>query len=145
MAGDREKALQAGMDDYVSKPIRFDDLRRAIERQAPEGLQMNVLLEGLGGDRKLLGELVALFLADAPKLLTRVERAIAKGDAVRLKEAAHALKGSVGNFDPGTAFEAVRKLEMLGREKKLDEARPAFVVAKAEVTRLMRALKKMGS
>jgi two-component system sensor histidine kinase/response regulator len=142
MAGDREKALQAGMDDYVSKPIRFDDLRRAIERQAPEGLQMNVLLEGLGGDRKLLGELVTLFLADAPKLLARVERAMTKGDAVRLKEAAHALKGSVGNFDPGTAFEAVRKLEMLGREKKLDEARPAFAVAKAEVTRLMRALRK---
>jgi PAS domain S-box-containing protein len=145
MAGDREGALQAGMDDYVSKPIRFDDLRRAIERQAPEGLHTKALLEGLGGDRKLLGELVALFLVDAPKLIARVERAIAKGDAVRLKEAAHALKGSVGNFDPGAAFEAVRKLEMLGREQKLDEARAAFVAAKAEVTRLMRALRKIES
>src|SRR5262249_23621439 len=106
-------------------------------------VQTNALLEGLGGDRKLLGELVCLFLADAPKLLARVQRAIARGDVGRLKETAHALKGSVGNFDSGTAFETVRKLEMLGREKKLDEARAAFHAAKAEVTRLMRALKKI--
>src|SRR5712691_1033667 len=79
MTGDRERALQSGMDDYVSKPIRFEDLRRAIQRHAPARLDTTALLDGLGGDRKLLGEIIDVFLADTPKLLSRVERAIARG------------------------------------------------------------------
>ena len=64
MSGDRDRAIQAGMDDYISKPIRFEDLRRAIQRHAPAGLDVAALLEGVSGDRKLLRELVDLFLAD---------------------------------------------------------------------------------
>src|SRR5437773_3743219 len=93
MAGDRERALEAGMDDYVSKPIRFEELRRAVDRFAPAGLDTASLLDGVGGDRKLFRELVDVFVVDTPKLLARIQRAITRGDAARLKEAAHALKG----------------------------------------------------
>src|SRR5205085_12663664 len=75
MAGDRERALQAGMDDYVSKPIRVEDLRNAIQRHAPAGLNTALLLDGVGGNRTLLRELVDVFVADAPKALARVKRA----------------------------------------------------------------------
>ncbi len=142
MAGDRERALQSGMDDYLSKPIRAEELRRAIQRQAPPTLDTARLLEGVGGDVKLFRDLVGLFLADTPKLIARVERAIANGDAVRLKETAHALKGSVGNFDSGTVFETVRHLEMLGREANLTDAPAAFAAAKRQVARLTGALKR---
>src|SRR2546427_1359259 len=101
MAGDRERALQAGMDDYVSKAIRFEELRQGIQRHAPMPLDTTALLDGVGRDGKLLAELIDLFLADTPKLLAGIERAIARGDSATLKEKAHALKGSVGNFDSG--------------------------------------------
>jgi HPt (histidine-containing phosphotransfer) domain-containing protein len=130
------------MDDYISKPIRVDELRRAIQSHVPPGLDTAALLEGVGGDIKLFCELVSLFLIEAPKLLERVERAIKQKNAVRLKEAAHALKGSVGNFESGSAFAAVRQLEMMGRDGNLKEASAAFVTAKAQLTRLTRALKK---
>lgn len=134
MSGDRERALEAGMDDYVSKPIRFEELRRAVDRFAPPSL-----LDGVGGDRKLLRELVEVFVADTPKLLARIERAIQRRNARRLKEAAHALKGSVGNFDSGRVFEAVRALEMSG----MDEAPKALTIAKAEIARLTRSLRRL--
>jgi CheY-like chemotaxis protein len=143
MAGDRERALQAGMDDYVSKPIRFEELRRAVQRQAPPGLDTAALVDGVGGDRKLLRELVDVFLSDTPRLLGRVERAIARRDAARLAETAHALKGSVGNFDSGRVFEAVRQLEMLGRDKNLAEARTAFADTKMKIKKLCGSLRRL--
>jgi CheY-like chemotaxis protein/HPt (histidine-containing phosphotransfer) domain-containing protein len=141
MAADRDRALQSGMDDYVSKPIRVEELRRAIQRHAPAGLDTAALLEGVGGDRKLLREMVKVFLIDTPKLMARIERAIANEDAPRLKEAAHALKGSVGNFESSRAFDAVRHLETLARDNNLAEASAAFATAKAEIARLIRKLK----
>ena len=126
------------MDDFLTKPIRADELRRVIQRHTPPSINVESLLEGVGGDRKLLNELVSLFSADAPKLLARCNRAIARNDADSLKKAAHALKGSVANFDAGRAFEAVRQLEKSGRD-----AHAAFAVAKSEVSRLIRTLKKL--
>jgi CheY-like chemotaxis protein len=143
MAGDRERALQAGMDDYLVKPMRLDELRRVIRRFAPLPLDTEALLDGVGGDRKLFLELVDLFLADTPKLLTKVERAIARKDAARLKDAAHALKGSVANFDSGAVLESVRHLEMLGRDNKLSDAASALAAAKAEIARLSLALRSL--
>lgn len=143
MAGDRERTLQAGVDGYIAKPIRVDELVRAVERCAPPPLNHAALLEGVNGNRKLFGELVDVFVADTPKQLARIKRAIARQDAARLKDAAHALKGSVGNFDPGPTFEAVRKLEALGREGKLDAAPAALAAAKLEISRLTRALRHL--
>ncbi len=140
MTGDREHALEAGMDDYISKPIRIEELRRVIQRHAPMPLDTTALLDGVGGDGKLLGELIDLFLADTPKLLAGIERAIARRDSEELKEKAHALKGSVGNFDSGTAFEAARKLESLGRNNNLSDAPAAFAYLKTQVARLMHSL-----
>src|SRR5439155_25620204 len=90
------------------------------------------------GNEKLLRELIRLFVADTPKLIGRIERAIRRADATRLKEAAHALKGSVANFDSGRVFQAARKLEHV---KDLSDAPKALAVAKAEIVRLTRSLR----
>jgi PAS domain S-box-containing protein len=143
MSGDRDRAIMAGMDDYVSKPIRFEDLRRAIQRHAPAGLDAAALLDGLSGDRKLLRELVDLFLADSSKLLGRVKRAIVRGDTGRLKETAHALKGSIGNFGSANAFEAARRLETFGRENDLPAARSSINAFELEIKKLRQELREL--
>ena len=61
--------------------------------------------------------------------------------ATGLKEAAHALKGSVGNFDPTQAFEAVRRLETLGRENNLTDAPAGWRVVEMEIARLSDVLR----
>jgi two-component system, sensor histidine kinase and response regulator len=145
MAGDRERILAAGMDDYISKPIRFDELYKAIERFAPRTIDSAVLLQGIDGDSKLLCKLIDIFAAELPKLMSRIRRSIAKQDARGLRDAAHALKGAVGNFDHDAPFEAVRKLEEMGRENQLSDAHPMFQRVKNEMAHLTRSLRHLKS
>ena len=145
MAGDRDRMLQAGMDDYVSKPLRSDELFRALERFAPRAVDGGVLLQGVDGNRKLLRELIDVFTADLPKMVSRIKTAIAKQDAVRLRDAAHALKGAVGNFDQGASFEAVRRLEMLARENLLTNAEASFRNIRNQLAKLTRSLRHLKS
>jgi HPt (histidine-containing phosphotransfer) domain-containing protein len=94
----------------------------------------------VNGDKKLLRELIDVFMTDTPKSLARIQRAVNKKDAGRLKEAAHALKGSIGNFESGNSFELVRKLETMGRDNSLDGAPAILSAAKAELARLNASL-----
>jgi CheY-like chemotaxis protein len=123
MAGDRERCLAAGMDAYVSKPLRVDDLMDAIAHffPSPAGAaavdQMETaLLADFGGNRKVLSEVIGVFLSDAPGYVERLRRAAASNDAAALAAAAHALKGSVGLFAKGAAYEAALAFERAAKE-----------------------------
>jgi len=140
MIGDRDRMLQAGMDDYVSKPLRSDELFRALERFAPR-IEEAALLQGVDGNRKLLCELIEVFIDDLPKMTSRIKSAIAKQDAARLRDAAHALKGAIGNFDQGAPFEAVKKLELMARENQLSDADARFRNIKDQLALLTRSLR----
>jgi len=143
MAGDRERVLAAGMDDYVSKPIRFDELCKAIERFAPLAIDSAALLQSVGGNPKLLCELIDIFAADLPKMMSRIQRAIRKQDASFLRDAAHALKGAVGNFDHDASFEAIRKLEEMARENQLSDVDAMFQRVRNEMAHLTRSLRHL--
>jgi signal transduction histidine kinase/DNA-binding response OmpR family regulator len=154
MPEDRERCLQAGMDAYVPKPIRSEELSQTVERlasKAPAGetrekeaaggvLDETALLTGVGGDKKLLLELVELFLHDRAKLLAQIESAVRRRDAAKVQTSAHALKGSVGNFAAHSAYEAARKLEAMGHDGDLSAVGAAYAAVEDEVTRLARAL-----
>jgi PAS domain S-box-containing protein len=152
MVGDRERCLEAGMDDYLSKPIRARELLAIIEqviagvsmtgdgKQEPAAVDWAAALERLQGDRELLEELVGVIRQEAPKLLAAVRAAVERGDAPSLKLAAHTLKGSLGNFAAAKAVEAAKRLESMGKQGDLSEARSALATLEREINRFLPAL-----
>jgi HPt (histidine-containing phosphotransfer) domain-containing protein len=159
MEGDRERCLAAGMDGYVAKPIKVEDLVAAVENlgrwpgvaKAPtmaspreqEPIDTASALVRVEGDVELLKELVALFLKDLPEMLTTLREAVTAGDATAIERAAHKLKGSVGNFAARPAFEAALRLEVLGRDATLSEAGSAYAELENEINRLQSAMAKL--
>ena len=135
MAGDRERCLAAGMDAYLSKPLKPADLMATIASffpasaaspatsrdpeagRAPDTTSIDeaALLADFGDNRTVLIEVIGVFLNDAPTYLGRIRAAAASGDAAAVAAASHALKGSVGLFSRGEAFEAVRALEQAAK------------------------------
>jgi CheY-like chemotaxis protein/nitrogen-specific signal transduction histidine kinase/HPt (histidine-containing phosphotransfer) domain-containing protein len=126
MEGDRERCLNAGMDDYVAKPIDSAILATALERHLPdlpddlvqlelldapdpsaapppaadttESFDRQGLLRNLGDDEELLEELVALFVKDAPVHLEKLKQSLESGDLDQAERAAHTIKGSAANM-----------------------------------------------
>ena len=159
MKGDRERCLAAGMDAYTSKPIRIRELEQAIAEliNSPSSAKVPVskaeqtdgvidhaaLVAGVDGNRRLLREIVRLFLADCPQRLAEIKDAIRRGDAVGLGRAAHTLKGSVGNFAAKNAFAAAQRLETMGRDGDLDTASDACVTLESELALLTEELRKL--
>src|SRR6202795_1167561 len=159
MKGDRERCLAAGMDGYTSKPIRIGELEHAIAQlisppnsakepvleadQAGGAIDHTALLAGVDGNRRVLRELVRLFLADCPRRLAEIKEAIRRGDAGALGRAAHALKGSVGNFAAKNAFAAAQRLEIMSRDIDLDNVGKACVTLESELALLSEELRKL--
>jgi CheY-like chemotaxis protein/nitrogen-specific signal transduction histidine kinase/HPt (histidine-containing phosphotransfer) domain-containing protein len=156
MKGDRERCTEAGMDGYVSKPIRAEDLLRAIEELAPaagragmnappeqtaeEAFDRAEALTRLDHDEGLLREVAALFLESSPEYLSRIRQALADRDGRALGRAAHALKGSVGNLSARAAFEAAWRLEEMGEKGDLARSQEAYTALEQEIERLRSTL-----
>lgn len=107
-------------------------------------LDQAAVLARVGGDAELLKELVGLFLAECPKLLSEMREAVARGDAKALARAAHALRGSVSNFEEGDVFDVVLRLEEMGREGLLTHAEEAYAALEEGIARLQPALATLG-
>ncbi|MEK6304131.1 MAG: PAS domain S-box protein [Acidobacteriota bacterium] len=159
LKGDRERCLAAGMDDYVSKPIRADELAKAIENQVgvsnaafaekpertlDEVFDAAALLARLDGDTELLRYIVELFLEELPRLMSQVRDAVMLEDSDALERAAHTLRGSVGNFHAGGVVELALGLETMGREGSLTGAKKTMAMLEREVERLRPALIALG-
>jgi two-component system sensor histidine kinase/response regulator len=97
--------------------------RGTMNAQAPENeLDLQLALARVGGDKELLREIAVLFIEDCPRALAEIQEAVIRGDAPKLENAAHALKGSVANFGARDAVEAAFRLEKMGRAKDMSEA-----------------------
>ena len=130
--GDRERCLEAGMDEYISKPIDSDKLFDAIEKLTkasgnPDGtedlspaIDKEALLKAFDDDWNFLKEVVDVFLSDYPRLLDDLRRAHKERDSDTLMRAAHSLKGMMKNFQAEPAAEVAFELEKKGKEENFD-------------------------
>jgi two-component system sensor histidine kinase/response regulator len=146
MTGDRDKCLEAGMDDYVSKPVSSEELFATIEKYVGETSAVGAptqqgtpvdrtkLMERMGGDMELLEELFTIFSEESTKLLNKIKEAVANNRCDVLQKEAHTLKGSVGNFEATQAAEAALRLEKMGRDGNLAGAPEALADLERELS-----------
>jgi two-component system sensor histidine kinase/response regulator len=120
MEGDRDKVLEAGMDDYIPKPVKRNELETVLARWVPEEGDAATVPEGdklttteeneepldrdiienlrdLGGS-EMLSELAQMLFEDTRSNLATLRKALEEGDAQSVEQVAHTLKGSCGNM-----------------------------------------------
>jgi len=160
---DRENCFAAGMDEFVTKPFRADELYRAVESAAPGGeirevaavtstsdegepcLDWEGALKNLEGDEELLLELADMFLEQCPTTMAAIEDAISTQAAQELQQAAHSLKGSARVIGGSAAAAAALQLENIGRNAQLEASASAFRALEVKVAELKEKLHSSGS
>jgi signal transduction histidine kinase/DNA-binding response OmpR family regulator len=164
MQGDRERFLEAGMDDYVMKPIRVEELVTAITRTprrgaiapaqgpAPEEEDTTMangpvdeavlqrLSESMGGDAGFVSELIEQFLADTPGLVTAARAGLESGDVEEVRRAAHTLKSNAATFGAHELAERSRALEEAAKRGALDDGSAQVEAMAEELDRVHEAL-----
>jgi HPt (histidine-containing phosphotransfer) domain-containing protein len=151
---DREACFSAGMDGYLAKPIRPDELARALRRVRPLGERAEATsddvgvtlaeaalekLRELGGD-DFLDELINTFLADAPSLLAILRRALEQDDSDEVRRAAHTLKSNGATFGAEDFSELCRELEARAKDGRLAGADELVDRIDGDYARLQEAL-----
>jgi signal transduction histidine kinase/HPt (histidine-containing phosphotransfer) domain-containing protein len=146
MKGDKELCLQGGMDGYITKPILFGDIERALATiapisttsalSAPHTWTGSAALDRLGGDEELLREICQIFLRESGILLDRLKQAVTNGDAEGVQASAHSIKGEVGYLGAESVSQTAKKLEKMGQDNNLTGAERLVQELHVEVAQL---------
>ena len=152
MQGDRERCLDAGMDDYVSKPVSTENLTEIMRQYPPSTTrhEESVIIDRAVFSNlwKILGEdtpeLTRSFLDETDQLLTEMRRALDLGDWDSLDKAAHTLKGSSATIGANGLSKICQQLQALSDSDSYDQAtekftelRKGFDRVKSELTELL--------
>ena len=149
LADDPDRCRAAGMERFVTKPVSRDVLFHTVEELSehsvpgtlpPELAGRAAFLAGLGDDLALARKLVDIFVEQSPRLVEQIHSAIVAADSDALRRAAHALKGTIGNFPAGPAREIAARMEMVGFDGDITAARELYPLLEQEVDRLRSVL-----
>jgi signal transduction histidine kinase/CheY-like chemotaxis protein/HPt (histidine-containing phosphotransfer) domain-containing protein len=162
LQGDKQKCLEAGMNDFLPKPFKMAQLQALLARWLPragEARSSNTALAAAdardasvvpasdvidlkalqtvreldpAGGMDLVKTILRIFIESAGESVTRIENAILACDAAQLAAAAHALKSSTANVGAKALSEFYRRLEQLGREGRLTDARELLIQVRPE-------------
>jgi CheY-like chemotaxis protein/HPt (histidine-containing phosphotransfer) domain-containing protein len=161
MEGDRRKCFAAGMNGYVTKPLRFDALDRAIQEWTG-GLQTageplasvtvaavtadrtafdrNEFDELVMGNKGLARQIMRQFVDDFPRQIALLAQAVSDGDAQQVRMVAHSIKGAAASVSLPEMREASWKLEQQGRDENLTAAGAAMAELSASFERARPAI-----
>ncbi|HEY9604301.1 MAG TPA: Hpt domain-containing protein, partial [Allocoleopsis sp.] len=167
MASDRQKCIEAGMDDYISKPIQEQELIRVLQqcqsgavepRKQPvqertadtQNLEFQSVLDRgilqslhqMAGAKAptILHRIINNYLEDAPQLLQGIRDAVTAEDAQALRQSAHTLRSSSANLGAMTLSHLCKELEMMGSSGTLTDAPSYMTQVEAEYEKVKQAL-----
>jgi two-component system sensor histidine kinase/response regulator len=158
MKGDRERCLEGGMDDYVSKPVHASKLLEVIQKYAshstpatdpeasaatagdPAVFDRRTALDRVNGEEELLNEVIELFLSDAPGRLAEIRVGLEHADSKSVEIAAHSLKGAAGYIGAERVSSQALKVEELARHGELSTVPDEFGKLELEVEKLKEAV-----
>jgi two-component system, sensor histidine kinase and response regulator len=156
LAGEREHCMAAGMDDYLSKPVRPELLDKALTqwigagRLSPEAVNFSTaelpqpvspiesrfdaddLIERLMGNKALAKRVAETFVNNMPHELLALSTAIRNSDSEAIVIAAHSIKGAAANAAGTTVSDLAAKLESLGRAGDIASAAEVLSVLEAK-------------
>jgi two-component system, sensor histidine kinase and response regulator len=159
MKGDKERCLDSGMDEYITKPLSSHRIQETIalllgreqtvQRVAAERTTSNLIWEvkealaRLDGDEALLRELVQVFLEDFPQQLVTLQLALETGDLERVERSAHSLKGELSCLGLTEAARKARDLERAGEKRSMQNASDLFPGLKLDIAAAASAMRDM--
>ncbi|WP_263351800.1 MHYT domain-containing protein [Acidicapsa acidisoli] len=158
--GDREKCMAAGMDGYISKPIRQHELDEILDsvaanlpasqigetpKVAPTGewVDETDLMERIGGDVEFLSELTEVFRKEYPIQLSAARTAFAKGDAEGLMRAGHTLRGALANLGATTPCQTASSIEKFADQREFSKAGKALDQLEQEMGNVLTFLQSL--